>query len=216
MKRTGVLSVALAAVVTVACAGDREDANRPANDTAAVGTAGERGTADSQITAGARDWLEDMMAGSMAEVKLGEMATERAQHADVKAFGQTMVRDHGKALDELKQLGSKYNVMAPVELPDEQRDMSERLSKLQGREFDREYIDAMVDKHEKTLANLEDRLDKEGDDENPRYTPKQTDNAVDVQLNQWAAKTAPTVRQHLEKARQLDDTLARATTTTDR
>lgn len=214
MKRIGMLSVALAAGVTVACAGDtRDDANRPANDTAAVGTAGERGTmADAQISAGARDWLENMMTGSMAEVKLGEMASQRAQDADVKAFGQMIVRDHSNALDELKQIGSKYNVPEPVELPDEHRDTSERLSKLQGREFDQEYIDAMVDKHQKTINQLEDRLDKEGDDQNPRYTPKQTENAVDRQLNEWAAKTVPTVRQHLERARQLDDKLGRATT----
>src|SRR4051794_378186 len=42
--------------------------------------------------------------GGMAEVKLGTLATEKAENADVKAFGQQMVTDHGKANDELKQL----------------------------------------------------------------------------------------------------------------
>jgi putative membrane protein len=214
MKRIGILSVTLAAMLAVACGdGRRDEANRPAGDTPAVGTAGERSAAerDSDVGPLVRNWVEDRLKGGMTEVKLGELASQKAQNADVKAFGRTMVQDHTKAGEELKQLASKHNITAPAD-DNDMRDTLDRFSKLQGAEFDREYINTMVDNHEKTLNALEDRLDKEGDDNTPRYTPKKTDNAFEMELNQWSAKTVPTVRQHLEKARQLDQKLDRRTT----
>jgi putative membrane protein len=213
MKRIGILSVALGAMLTVACAGDgrNDEANRPASDTAAVGTAGER-EADRNVSAGARRWAEDLAQGNMAEIKLGEMASTRAQNADVKAFARMLVQDHTKASDELKQIITKHNVMPPAELSEDGRQTSERLSKLQTTEFDREYVKAMVDKHEKTLDHLEERVDKEGDDANPRFTPKKNDNAFEMQLNEFAAKTAPVVNRHLEHAKQLDQKLGCRTT----
>jgi putative membrane protein len=164
----------------------------------------------------ARGWAEDLAKGNMAEIKLGELASTRAQSADVKAFARMMVQDHTKAGDEFKTVISKHNVTPPAELDDDHRDTIERLSKLQAQEFDREYIKAMVDKHEKTLDHLEERLDKEGDDANPRYMPKKNDNAFEMQLNQFAAKTAPVVQRHLEQAKQLDQKLSRRTTNNKR
>jgi putative membrane protein len=213
MKRIGILSVALGAMLTIACSGDgrNDDVNKPASDTAAVGTAGER-EADRNVSAGARGWAEELAQGNMAEIRLGELASTRAQNADVKAFARMMVQDHTKTGEEFKQILTKHNVTPPVEVGDEHRDTSERLSKLQGNEFDREYMKAMVDKHEKTLDHLEERLDKEGDDANPRWMPKKNDNAFDMQLNDFAAKTAPAVQRHLTQAKELDQKLGRRTT----
>ena len=212
MKRIGMLSVAFAAILAIGCGDGRrdDDASRPAGDAPAVGTAGEG--ADREVGMLARNWVEDRLEGGLREVKLGELASQKAQNADVKAFGRMMVSDHTKAGDELKQMVAKHNIVAPTALEDDNRDVFERLSKLQGAEFDREYINRMVDDHEATLKALEDRLDKEGDNDNPRYTPKKSDNQFETQLNQWSAKTIPTVRQHLEKAKQLDEKLDRRTT----
>ena len=212
MKRIGILSVTFAAMIALACGeGRRDEANRPAGDTPAVGTAGERPAADRDKDVGplVRNWIEDRSEGGMKEVKLGELASEKAQNADVKAFGRMMVQDHTKAGDELKAMISKHNVNVNPELDN---DAFERFSKMEAKDFDREYINQMVDDHESTLKALEDRLDKEGTDENPSYTPKKTDNAVEMDINQWAAKTIPTVRKHLERAKALDQKLDRRTT----
>lgn len=215
MKRIGILSVAFAAMLTIGCGGDGRDhdanANKPA-DTPAVGTAGEGADRDNGPGMGTRDWVEDRLVGGMTEVKLGELASQKARNADVKAFGRMMVQDHTQAGEELKQLASKHNITPPAELDDEHRNTVEKFSKLEATEFDRDYINQMVDDHQKTVEALEDRLDKEGDNDNPRYTPKKTDNAVDMAFNEWAAKTIPTVRKHLERAKQLDEKLDRRTT----
>jgi putative membrane protein len=211
MKRIGILSVTAVAALTIACAGDRRDAdaNKPADETAAVGTAGE---SERKINNGARDWLEDRMMGGMTEVKLGELASQKAQSADVKAFGRRMVQDHGKAGEALKQIATQHNVTPPAQLDDDHREKVDKFSKLTGAEFDREYMKTMVDDHQKTLEAVEDRLDKSGDDKQPHYTPKKTDDTFDMHLNEWSAKTAPTVREHLDLAKTIDQKLSRRTT----
>jgi putative membrane protein len=219
MKRIGLLSAAFAAMLTVACGGDANNDRTAANDTAAVGTAGEGANAEADrnnASAGARDWVEERLVGGMTEVKLGELASQKAQNADVKAFGKMMVQDHTKAGEELKQVASQHNIQAPAQLDDEHRDKVDRLSKLQGAEFDREYMSQMVDDHENTMSALEDRLDKQGNNDNPTYTPKKNDNRVDMALNQWAAKAAPTVQKHLARAKQLNDRIGRRTTDNNR
>jgi len=217
MKRIGILSVTFAAMLAVACGGDnrRDEANKPANDSAAVGTAGSSDAnrdTNRNVNNGARTWLEDRMKGGMAEVKLGEMASQRAQNADVKAFGRMMVQDHTKANEELKQMASKHDIQPPVAPEGDQADEANKLSEKKGAEFDKAYMDKMVDDHQKTLNALEDRLDKSGDDKNPQYTPKKTDDPFDSELNQWAAKTAPTVQKHLDRAKQIQNKLDRRTT----
>ena len=219
MKRIGFLSVALAAMLTVACGGNGRDneANIP-DDKAAVGTGGAERDAnrDRGVDAGTRRWVEDRLRGGMAEVKLGELASERARNADVKAFGRMMVQDHTKAGEELKQIAAQQNIQPPTELDDEHRDLMDRLSKAQGAEFDREYMNAMVDSHEKTINALEDRVDRKGDENNPQFSAKEAQEPFESSVNQWAAKTAPTVHKHLERARQLNEKVGRRLTDDNR
>src|SRR5712671_1113768 len=53
--------------------------------------------------------------GGMAEVELGQLAVQKASSSDVKAFGQRMVDDHGKANEQLKQLAAEKHVDLPQE-----------------------------------------------------------------------------------------------------
>lgn len=215
MKRIGLLSAVFAAMLTVACGG-RDNDTTPASDTAAVGTAGEGANADADrnnVSAGARDWVNDRALAGMTEVRLGELASQKGMNADVKAFGKMMVSDHTKANDSLKQVATQHNIPLPAELDNEHRDKIDKFSKLTGAQFDREYMKTMVDDHENTIEALEDRLDKEGTDENPTYMAKKNDNRVDAALNQWSATVIPTVHKHLTRAKQLNDKIGRRSTT---
>ena len=51
--------------------------------------------------------------GGMTEVELGKIAADKGQKQDVKDFGQRMVKDHGKANDDLKSVASKMNAEIP-------------------------------------------------------------------------------------------------------
>jgi predicted outer membrane protein len=98
----------------------------------------------------------------------------------------------------------------------------DRLSKLNGAQFDKQYMQAMVDNHEDAVDGLESRVnstaslkDKITDPSkaDTQVTPEQTDNAVAAAVNEWAATTLPTVRHHLDEAKTINDRLDRTNDT---
>src|SRR5688572_27878111 len=130
MRRTGFLSMVCAAMLAVACEDGR------LNDSGTIGTAGT----ENGVSRADRDFVNDLGVAGMAEVELGKMAAERAANAEVKRFAQRMVDDHSKGADKLKAVATSHNIMLPTELDDKHRDLRDRLSKLNGAEFDREYM----------------------------------------------------------------------------
>jgi putative membrane protein len=189
MKRTGLLAVALAAAFTVACGGATND------DRDVVGTGGEAG-----VSGDLQRFVRDAGMAGTAEIELGRLASERATNARVKEFGQMMVRDHTMASNELKTAVGPYRIAVPAEMDEEHRELANKLRGMQGMEFDREYMSAMVDGHEDVKDMLEPRANETPDGDDPSETA----------VNNWAKKTLPNVDRHLAMAReirqQLDDT----------
>src|SRR6185436_8447169 len=104
-----------------------------------------------------RSFIDEMAVVGMAEVQLGRMAAERASDSGVKAFGQMMVTDHTQAGNELKQVASQMGVSLPTQIDAKHRALADKLSKLQGSAFDREYINAMVEGHQEVAGKLRAR-----------------------------------------------------------
>lgn len=119
----------------------------------------------------------------MAEVALGKMAAEKGVSADVKNFGNMMVKDHSMANEELMSIAKNKNIMLPTGLDAEHQAKSDSLSKLSGKAFDEGYIKVMKEGHQKTLAIM-----------NQEATGGQ-----DSELKAFAAKTAPVVKHHLDE-----------------
>ena len=171
---------------------------------------------EARTPAGATDsaaFVKDMVVAGMAEVQLGKLAAERAANADVKAFGQRMVKDHAKANDELKKSASRLHVEMPTQLDPKHQDLVSKLSKLQGAEFDREYMNAMVQGHEEVLGKLRARAGTRTASNTPPKGAEPVGTAgsgADEQaLTQWAAKTRPAVEKHLERAKALQQKVAK-------
>lgn len=125
-------------------------------------------------------WTEAAQSG-MTEVMLGNLALQNSQNTEVKKYAQMMASDHGKANAELKTLAAKKNVMLPVELSSSHKSMMEDLSKLSGAEFDKKYVETMVEDHETTVELFEDN----------------TDNS-DADIKAFATKTLPALKSHLQ------------------
>lgn len=115
--------------------------------------------ADSTARSDAQGFINDLTIANLAEVQLGKMASEKGSSPDVKSFGQMMVKDHTQANSDLKKVASQLNVQAPTQIDQKHKDLSDKLSKLSGAEFDREYINAMVMGHEEVLGKLRARAD---------------------------------------------------------
>ncbi|HEX8295935.1 MAG TPA: DUF4142 domain-containing protein, partial [Chthoniobacteraceae bacterium] len=80
----------------------------------------------------------------MTAVQLGQLAEQKGARADVKKFGQQMATEHGKANAELTALASRRSVAVPTQLDQIHAGSVDRLSKLEGDQFDRAYIEEMA------------------------------------------------------------------------
>jgi putative membrane protein len=128
------------------------------------------------------DFVEDAAIGGMSEVELGKLAATKAASADVKNFGQMMVTDHTKANDELKALATKKGWKLPTEVDSSHKSTADDLKSRTGADFDKEYVEEMVDDHETDVKAFEDKAK----------------NATDPDLKAFAEKTLPVLRKHLD------------------
>ena len=183
--KVGVLYSAIGILAAFGAACSNEPGKETANSAPVIKSepakpASDKG--DAVVTGGDLAFMNDAAPGGMAEVELGKMAASKAQNAEVKAFGQKMVDDHSKANDELKQIAAQKKVMLPPDVLPAHKQLMEKLSKLSGAEFDKEYVAAMVEAHEKDVAAFE----------NVSKT------AADADVKAFATKTLPTLKMHLE------------------
>jgi putative membrane protein len=126
-------------------------------------------------------------ASGLAEVNLSRLAQERAASAEVKQFAQHMVQDHTKANMQLLQLANTEKIPPAQRMDDKHQMLFERLSQLKGQEFDREFMKAMLHDHEQAVA-LFSAAEK---------------NLTDKNLQAFAARTLPTLKEHLQEARKV-------------
>ena len=187
-------------ILLTAC---REKAGQPQTETtgtaqsvqqtssATATTTGESGGTSSALTPQDKEFVSKAGMGGLAEVQMGNLALSKASSADVKAFGQRMVTDHSNANAELAQLATAKGVALPTELAGEEQATMDRLSKLSGAEFDKTYMKDMVEDHEKDVAEFD----------------KASTTAMDGDLKAWAAKTLPTLKEHLQHAKSVSSKL---------
>ena len=134
-----------------------------------------------------KQFIKKAAQGGLAEVQLGQLATEKADSPDVKQFGQKMVDDHSKANDQLKQVASNKGVTVPDKLSAKDAATKARLEKLSGKAFDRAYMRDMVMDHTKDVSEFR--------------TEAKT--AKDPDVKSFASQTLPTLQDHLKQAKSI-------------
>jgi putative membrane protein len=171
------IAVMLAAAVCVA----------PAVGAAQQPTKTEKAEAKaSKMARGDHSFLKEAAQHNMGEAELGQLASQRAATDAVKQFGQRMATDHGKALDEVKQLAQQKGVALPTDTDRAHKRLHDKLSKASGADFDREYMKAMASDHDKDVKKFQ----------------KQAEGAKDPDLKAWASKTLPVLKEHQAQAHQ--------------
>ncbi|HYC37936.1 MAG TPA: DUF4142 domain-containing protein [Usitatibacter sp.] len=129
-----------------------------------------------------------------AEVDLGKMAQDKASNPQVKEFARRMVEDHGKANQELMTIASAKGIQVPTETDKDHQKLANKLQKLQGAEFDREYMQHMVKDHKKDVSEFQ----------------KASKNAKDAEVKAFAAKNLPTLQEHLKMAQSTESAVKTA------
>jgi putative membrane protein len=166
---------------TVRVAQDRRnqqrDADRRRNDERA--TRGDAG-ADAEF-------IRDVNAGHLLEVRLGQLAQKKGRDAEVKRFGQRMEKDHAALLEQWSDLRSDYDMSPQSGMGPNHRAKLELLEKVSGKAFDRQYMRLMIQNHQ-------DYLD---------YWRKEGRGARTGPVRQLVIRGIPTLEQHMEMAKRI-------------
>lgn len=120
----------------------------------------------------------------MTEVQAGQLAQQKGMAKDVKDYGAMMEKDHTAAGDKLKALAASKNITLPTAISPEMQKNLDDLQKKSGADFDKAYIDMMVDDHKKVISMFEDESKK----------------GSDADIKAFADATLHTLRGHLQEA----------------
>jgi putative membrane protein len=139
--------------------------------------------------------LKQMAQAQIDEIATAKVALDISKNDGVRKFAQTMVDDHSKALDSITALARSKNVALPTDPDVSHKAAVTTLRKMSGDAFDKAYIrQAGVADHSKVHAALQ----------------KGMANAKDPDLKALATSVEPTVAQHLDSAKSLQNGMATA------
>jgi putative membrane protein len=127
--------------------------------------------------------------GGMTEVELGKLAEQKGRMAQVKSFGRMMVEHHSAVNDQLKALAATKGITVPTVMSEDKQKKVQKFSAKEAKDFDKDYIDCMIDDHEKDISLFED---------------KASDDKADPDLRKWAVETLPTLRNHLAEIKKIE------------
>jgi len=167
-----------------------EDANNTNQDSSTFRTVPDMGVVTNDNYNDA-DFAVQAADGGMTEEQLGKIALTNAQDQRVKDFGQRMVTDHGKANKELMTIAKQKDIVLPTAVSRENSEHMADLNNKNGAAFDKDYMSMMVKDH-KTTVQLFETASKQ---------------AEDADIKAFAIKTLPTLRQHLQSADSLNNSL---------
>jgi len=130
-----------------------------------------------------RQFITEAAQGGLAEVQLGQLASQRGTSDAVKQFGQHMVQDHTQVNNQLKQLATQKGVKLPTTIGSNNQQVKQRLSKLSGANFDRQYLKQMLQDHQKDISAFQNEAQQ----------------GQDADVKAFATQALPTLQEHLQQ-----------------
>ena len=188
MSRNPMLAIGVAAALALGMtAAQAQNSNsstmsRPAPGSSMNGNSGM----NQKASKADQKFLMEGMQGDMAEVQMGKLAQQKGQSEDVKQFGQMLEQDHGQHLQMAKQEAQQLGVTPPNGPNAKQKAAYEKMSKLSGAQFDKQFAQHAVADHKKDIAEYQKHAKSKGP------------------LAQYAEETLPTLEKHLKTAQSIE------------
>lgn len=144
--------------------------------------------AEMRMASDDRSFLKRAVADGQFEIDASRLAERQAASPAVKRYAAMLIAAYTKSHGELIAIARDKAVPLDDGPPDDRRDDVAALARLQGKDFDRSYIEqAGLKPHRADIKRFESAART----------------ARDPELKAWAAKTLPTLRQHLAAAEKL-------------
>lgn len=131
------------------------------------------------------EFMKKAANSGMAEVQLAKLAQQKATIDAVKNFAAMLERDHTAVNQQVKTFADQRSVALPTAISDDKQKMYTDMEKMTGKSFDKDYISMMVKAHNDGISLFEDTRA----------------NASDVDIKNFADKTLPTLKMHLDSAK---------------
>lgn len=137
------------------------------------------------------EFLVDIAEVNLAEIEIGKLAQTKSTNPEVVKFGKMLVDDHTKSASEVSALATAKNFTLPTSITEDGKEEYSKLSEKSGTDFDKKFIDMMIDGHQKAIDTLRE-ASEEAEDE-------------DIKL--WASKSIAGFTAHLEHAKRIKQDL---------
>lgn len=148
-----------------------------------------------EISGKDRSFLKDVMEENQQEIQLGQIAQQKATDPQVKQFAQKLVTERQQIQTQLRQIAQRggMDISKMQEKEGEKSSKFDRLQKLSGAEFDKEFAKEAVKMHRKDVRRFEEYAKEAKHDE----------------LKNLATQKLTNLRQHLDTAQTLSGEGAR-------
>lgn len=125
------------------------------------------------------------------EVNSGKMALEKGTNPRVKEFATMLINDHTRLGDELTAIAKNKSITLPALTGMAEMRAADRLAIKSGADFDKAYVDAILEGQKKVVKLFEEA----------------SQNCKDADLKAFAIKTLPTLKMHLDSAQAIHDSI---------
>lgn len=125
----------------------------------------------------------------MTEVMISKVAVDRSTRQPVKDIARMLVADHQMVNDQVKSLAQQRNITLPDSISQDSKKMHDDVIAKRGTEFDKKYVNQMIDSHQESINSFESILN----------------DTNDAAVKTFAQNTLPKLREHLDKLKQVKD-----------
>jgi putative membrane protein len=180
-------TTALAAALALVAAGQTRDPAPTPPQRGIVTAEASRESPPNNKNAEDVEFLVEAMRNGLAEIELGELATQKSYDPRVRDYGERLQRDHTAQVTELERMLEPLRVAIPEEPGAEALARRARLERLSGQDFDAAFVQTMIASHTEAI-------EKYG---------AQTHANPDRALAEFASRQLAILREHLAVAESL-------------
>jgi putative membrane protein len=150
----------------------------------------------------ANSFMNRAMQVNQAEIEMAKMAQSKTQNPQVKEYAEMMIQDHTQALDKMRSASG--GSQGQIQLTKEQQQEMDKLSKLDGAQFDKAYMADMIKDHRQAVQMFQREAGTAGGTTQRQKPGEASGNSSDATM---AKDMLPTLQKHLSEAEQISRTM---------
>ena len=134
-----------------------------------------------------KNFIRQAIEAGKNEIKMGSIAKNNSTNPEIIDFGKMIEEDHMALNEKLINIARQKDIQFGEQLSDESNQVYTKLKNLNGVDFDKEFVTAMIRGHERTIDLF----------------TQQSNNGVDMEIKNLAKEALPTLESHLNQIKKI-------------